>query len=46
MFVGDYTWETFSGVDFDYARMFDSLKSRGLNLGTRLALVGLRRNTC
>ncbi|MEI7423989.1 MAG: DUF6298 domain-containing protein [Prolixibacteraceae bacterium] len=32
LFVGDYTWETFSGVDFDYVRMFDSLKSRGLNL--------------
>ncbi len=30
--VGDYTWETFSGVDFDYVKMFDSLKSRGLNL--------------
>ncbi|HZK68594.1 MAG TPA: putative collagen-binding domain-containing protein [Paludibacter sp.] len=32
IFIGDYTWETFSGVDFDYVRMFDSLKSRGLNL--------------
>jgi len=32
MFVGDYTWETFSGVDFDFVKMFDSLKSRGLNL--------------
>lgn len=29
--VGDYTWGTFSDVDFDYERMFDSLKSRGLN---------------
>ena len=32
MFVGDYTWETFSGVNSDYVKMFDSLKSRGLNL--------------
>lgn len=30
--IGDYTWETFSGADFDFDRMFDSLKSRGLNL--------------
>jgi len=32
MLIGDYTWETFSGVNFDYIRMFDSLKARGLNL--------------
>lgn len=32
MFTGDYTWEMFSAVDFDYIKMFESLKSRGLNL--------------
>ncbi len=32
MFIGDYTWETFSGKNFDYEKMFDALKSRGLNL--------------
>jgi hypothetical protein len=30
--IGDYTWETFSSPDFDYNKMFRSLKSRGLNL--------------
>jgi hypothetical protein len=29
--IGDYSWDTFSNVNFDYIRMFDSLKSRGLN---------------
>lgn len=32
MILGDYTWETFSGVNSDFVKMFDSLKSRGLNL--------------
>lgn len=32
MFIGDYTWETFSGVNSDYTKMFDYLKSRGINL--------------
>ena len=30
--VGDYTWGTFSDIDFDYVRFLDSLKSRGLNV--------------
>ncbi|MHB1456738.1 MAG: putative collagen-binding domain-containing protein [Armatimonadota bacterium] len=30
--IGDYTWGTFSDVDFDYTKMFDSLKKRGLNV--------------
>ena len=30
--IGDYTWGTFSDVDFDYVRMLDSLKARGLNI--------------
>jgi len=29
--IGDYTWYTFSDVDYDYVRYFDSLRSRGLN---------------
>jgi hypothetical protein len=29
--VGDYTWGTFSDLDFDYVRFLDSLRSRGLN---------------
>ncbi len=29
--VGDYTWGTFSDVNFDYVRALDSLHSRGLN---------------
>ncbi len=32
IFVGDYTWGTFSDLDFDYTSMFDSLKKRGLNI--------------
>jgi hypothetical protein len=32
MLFGDYTWETFSGVNSDYNEFFKSLKSRGLNL--------------
>lgn len=32
IFIGDYTWGTFSDVDFDYVKMFDSLKVRGLNV--------------
>ena len=32
MLIGDYTWETFSGVSSDYDKFFKSLKSRGLNL--------------
>jgi len=31
MLLGDYTWEAFSGVNFDYIAFFKSLKSRGLN---------------
>ena len=31
MFIWDYSFETFSGVDFDFVKMFDSLKSRCLN---------------
>jgi len=30
--IGDYTWGTFSDVDFDYVKMLDSLKVRGLNI--------------
>ena len=30
--IGDYTWCTFSDVDFDYVKMFDSLKKRSLNV--------------
>lgn len=29
--IGYYSWDTFSNVNFDYVRMFDSLKARGLN---------------
>lgn len=29
--MGDYTWGTFSDLDFDYVRFLDSLHSRGLN---------------
>lgn len=29
--IGDYSWDTFSNVNFDYVRMFDSLKARGLD---------------
>lgn len=32
MFIGNYTWETFSGVNSDFTKMFDYLKSRGINL--------------
>jgi hypothetical protein len=32
MLLGDYTWETFSGVNSDYESFFKSLKSRGLNV--------------
>ncbi len=32
LLTGDYTWETFSGINSDYEKMFGSLKSRGLNL--------------
>jgi hypothetical protein len=32
MLLGDYTWETFSGVSSDYDKFFKSLRSRGLNL--------------
>ncbi len=31
LLLGDYTWGTFSDVDSDYTRMFESLKKRGLN---------------
>jgi hypothetical protein len=29
--IGDYTWGTFSDVDYDYAALFDQLKAKGLN---------------
>jgi hypothetical protein len=29
--IGDYTWGTFSDVDYDYVAMFDSLQAHGLN---------------
>ncbi len=29
--IGDYTWGTFSDIDYDYAAMFDTLKANGLN---------------
>jgi hypothetical protein len=29
--VGDYTWGTFSDLDFNYQTQFDSLKTNGLN---------------
>lgn len=29
--IGDYTWGTFSDVDYDYAALFDQLKANGLN---------------
>jgi len=29
--VGDYTWGTFSGVDYDSNAMFDTLRANGLN---------------
>ena len=32
MLLGDYTWETFSGVNSDYDKFLRSLRSRGLNL--------------
>jgi len=31
LLIGDYTWGTFSDVDYDYAAMFDSLQAHGLN---------------
>jgi hypothetical protein len=31
LLVGDYTWSTFSGVDYDYEAMFDTLEAHGLN---------------
>ncbi|MBI3922027.1 MAG: hypothetical protein HY318_11470 [Armatimonadetes bacterium] len=31
VFIGDYTWGTFSDVDFDYKAQFDALKANGLN---------------
>ncbi len=31
MLIGDYTWGTFSDVDYDYKAMFDTLKANGLN---------------
>jgi len=32
LLIGDYGWHTFLDADFDYERMFDSHKARGLNL--------------
>ncbi|MBI4582943.1 MAG: hypothetical protein HY717_02745 [Planctomycetes bacterium] len=32
LLIGDYTWGTFSDLDFDYKAQFDALKTRGLNL--------------
>jgi hypothetical protein len=29
--IGDYTWGTFSDVDYDFKAMFDTLKTNGLN---------------
>ncbi len=29
--VGDYTWGTFSGVDYNFHAMFDTLRANGLN---------------
>jgi hypothetical protein len=29
--IGDYTWGTFSDVDYDYKALFDRLKANGLN---------------
>lgn len=29
--IGDYTWGTFSDVDYDFQAMFDTLKADGLN---------------
>jgi len=29
--IGDYTWGTFSDVDYDYKAMLDTLKANGLN---------------
>ncbi len=31
LLIGDYTWGTFSDVDFDYQAQFDALKAGGLN---------------
>jgi hypothetical protein len=31
LLIGDYTWGTFSDVDYDYAAMLDSLQAHGLN---------------
>lgn len=31
LLIGDYTWGTFSDVDFDYKAQFDALKANGLN---------------
>jgi hypothetical protein len=30
--IGDYTWGTFSDLDYDYKALFDSHRARGLNL--------------
>ena len=32
LLVGDYTWGTFSDLNYDYVRFFDSLHARGLNI--------------
>ncbi|NCO95778.1 MAG: hypothetical protein COZ06_02255 [Armatimonadetes bacterium CG_4_10_14_3_um_filter_66_18] len=31
LLLGDYTWGTFSDVDYDYRAMFDTLRANGLN---------------
>ena len=31
LLVGDYTWGTFADTDFDFGRMFDTLRAEGLN---------------
>jgi hypothetical protein len=31
LLIGDYTWGTFSDVDFNYTAQFDALKTNGLN---------------
>ncbi|HIE08796.1 MAG TPA: DUF4038 domain-containing protein [Armatimonadetes bacterium] len=41
--VGDYTWGTFSDIDYDYLRMFDTLKAHGLNLARVWLFWGLEQ---
>lgn len=32
LLIGDYTWDTFSDVDFNYKSHFEALKANGLNI--------------